>query len=81
MMMPPKVQSSSFCTPKTTNPTTNDREFQTHELIVYKAKRIVVACMKESKKRIGGEEKHITFKNPEAYASLDDQGVNIKMNM
>ncbi len=37
--------------------------------------------MKESKKRIGGEEKHITFKNPEAYASLDDQGVNIKMNM
>jgi hypothetical protein len=43
--------------PKTTIPTTNDHEFQTHEQVVCKAKTIVVACMKESKKGKGGEEK------------------------
>jgi hypothetical protein len=37
--------------------------------------------MKESKKVKGGEEIHITLRNLEAYASPDDQGVNIKVNM
>jgi hypothetical protein len=37
--------------------------------------------MKESKERKGGKEKQTTLRNPKANASLNDQGVNIKVNM
>jgi hypothetical protein len=52
MAMPTRVQSSSSFTPKTTMPTASGHEFQTHELVICKGKRVVVAYMKE-----GGEEK------------------------
>jgi hypothetical protein len=81
MVMPPRVQSSSSCTPKTIIPTTSGREFQTYELIVCKAKKIVAACMKEPKKGKGGEEKQTTLGNPKVNASPNDQGVSIKVNM
>jgi hypothetical protein len=57
MAMSPRVQKSSSSTPKTTISTTNDHEFQTHELVVCKAKTTVVPCMEESKKGKWGEEK------------------------
>jgi hypothetical protein len=57
MAMPPRVQSSSSCTPKTTIPITSNYEFQTRELVVCKAKKVVATCMKESKKGKGGNEK------------------------
>jgi len=41
-------------------------------------KKVLAARMKESKKGKGGEEKQ---GNPKANASLDGQGVNIKVNM
>jgi hypothetical protein len=55
--MPPKVRSFSSYTPKTTIPIASGHEFQTHELVVCKAKRVVAACMKESNKGNGGEVK------------------------
>ncbi len=81
MVMPPKVRSSSSYTPKTTIPTTSSHEFQTHELVVCKAKIVVDACMKKSKKGKWGEEKQTTLGNLGADATPDDQGVNIKVNM
>lgn len=81
MAMPPKVQSSYSCTPKTIIPTINDCEFQTHEPVVCKATRVVVTYMKESKKGKGGDEKQITLRNCGVDASFDNQVVNIKVNM
>jgi hypothetical protein len=57
MVMPPRVQNSSTYTPKTTILIISDCEFQTYELIVCKAKRIIATCMKESKKGKEREEK------------------------
>jgi hypothetical protein len=51
------VRSFTTCTPKTTIPTTSGCEFQTYELVVCKAKRAIIPCMKKSKKVKGGEEK------------------------
>ncbi len=79
--MPPRVQSSSSCTPKTTIPIASSYEFQPHELVVGKAKKVVAACMKESKKGKGRKEKSITLRNFGADASPNDQGVSIKVNM
>jgi hypothetical protein len=81
MVMPPGEQNSSSYTPKTTIPTTSNCEFQTYELVVCKEKTTITACMKESKERKGGKEKQTTLRNPKANASLNDQGVNIKVNM
>jgi len=72
MAMPPNVRSSSICTLKTTIPTTSDHEFQTYEPIVCKAKKIVIACMKKSKKGKGGKEKQTTLGNLGVDASHDD---------
>jgi hypothetical protein len=52
-----------------------------HEPIVWKAKRIVATCMKESKKGKGGEGKYTTLGNLEVDASPNDQGVSNKVNM
>jgi len=53
--MPPKVQSSSSYTPKITIPTINHHEFQTHEQIVCKAKKIcyMYEIIKERKRGRG----------------------------
>jgi hypothetical protein len=81
MVMPPKVRSSSSHTPKIINPTASCCEFQTYESVVCKTKKVLAACMKESKKGKRGEEKQTTLGNPKVDASLDGQGVNIKVNM
>ncbi len=57
--MPPRVQCSLSCTPKTTFPTTSSHEFQTYELVVCKEKTTIAACMKDSKERKGGKEKKL----------------------
>jgi hypothetical protein len=57
MVMPPRVRSFSSYTPKTTIPIASGHEFQTHELVVCEAKRVVATCMKKSNKGKGGEVK------------------------
>jgi hypothetical protein len=47
MAMPPRVRSSSSCTPKTTIATAGGRKFQTYKPVVCRAKRAAAACMKE----------------------------------
>ncbi len=64
MATPPRLRSSSSCTPKTTIATAGGREFQTDEPVVCRAKRAAAACMKESEKGKGGEEKQTTLGNP-----------------
>ncbi len=57
MVMPPRVRSFSSYTPKTTIPIASGHEFQTHELVVCEAKRVVATFMKKSNKGKGGEVK------------------------
>jgi hypothetical protein len=53
MATPPRLRSSSSCTPKTTIATAGGREFQTDEPVVCRAKRAAAACMKESERKRG----------------------------
>ncbi len=74
MATPPRLRSSSSCTPKTTIATAGGREFQTDEPVVCRAKRAAAACMKESERGKGGEEKQTTLGNPSSLWSCQERG-------